>query len=137
MPCPFLVRTLKIHHSNWKIIIALSGDDYLKRLEDKIRKCSFFYVKIFWNNSVCWLYVQIRGKKRNLSVKYVFTSRFGNSEKKVVHCRMFKAILHVGKLMWHYYFGVDSICTYVHSSAFQSMSVSNNNRVQPAFLNCA
>jgi hypothetical protein len=48
---------------------------------------------------------------------------------------MFKAILHVGKLMWHYYFGVDSICTYVHSSAFQSMSVSNNNRVQRAFLN--
>ena len=27
-------------------------DEYLERLEGKIRKCLFFYVKIFWNNSV-------------------------------------------------------------------------------------
>ena len=42
-----LVRPLKMHHSIWKILFVLSADEYLERLEGKIRKCLFFYVKIF------------------------------------------------------------------------------------------
>ena len=33
-------------------LFVLGADEYLKRLEGKIRKCLFFYVKIFSNNSV-------------------------------------------------------------------------------------
>ena len=39
-------------HHIWKILFILGADEYLERLEGKIRKCLFFYVKIFWNNSV-------------------------------------------------------------------------------------
>ena len=41
-----------MHHSIWKNLFVLGADEYLERLEGKIRKCLFFYVKIFWNNSV-------------------------------------------------------------------------------------
>ena len=37
----------KTHHSISKILFVLGADDYLERLEGKIRKCLFFYVKIF------------------------------------------------------------------------------------------
>ena len=37
----------KMHHSIWKILSVLGADEYLERLEGKIRKCLFFYVKIF------------------------------------------------------------------------------------------
>ena len=47
-----LVRPSKTHHSIWKIIFVLGADEYLERLEGKIRKCLFFYVKIFKNNGV-------------------------------------------------------------------------------------
>ena len=47
-----LVRPSKIHHSIWKILFVFGADEYLERLEGKIRKCLFFYVKIFSNNSV-------------------------------------------------------------------------------------
>jgi hypothetical protein len=35
-----------------KNIFVLGSYEYLKRLEGKVRKCLFFYVKIFKNNSV-------------------------------------------------------------------------------------
>ena len=41
-----------MHHSIWKIIFVLGAYDYLERKQGKIRKCLFFYVKIFLNNSV-------------------------------------------------------------------------------------
>ena len=42
-----LVQPSKMHHSIWKIVFVLGADEYLERLEGKIRKCLFFYVKIF------------------------------------------------------------------------------------------
>jgi hypothetical protein len=45
-PCP-VRATLKKHHSIWKIIFVFGADEHLERLEGKIRKCLFFYVKIF------------------------------------------------------------------------------------------
>ena len=33
---------------------VLGADEYLERLIGKIRKCLFFYVRIFYNNSVHW-----------------------------------------------------------------------------------
>ena len=50
-PCP-VSGALKTQHSIWKILFVLGADEYLERLEGKIRKCLFFYDKIFWNNSV-------------------------------------------------------------------------------------
>ena len=41
-----------MHQRIWKNLFALGVDEYLERLEGKIRKCLFFYVKIFWNNSL-------------------------------------------------------------------------------------
>ena len=38
---------LKMHHSIWKILLVLGADEYIERLEGKIRNCLFFYVKIF------------------------------------------------------------------------------------------
>jgi hypothetical protein len=38
---------LKTHHSIWKILFVLGADEYLERLEGKIRKGLFFSVKIF------------------------------------------------------------------------------------------
>ena len=32
---------LRIPHRNWKIIIVLGADEYIERLEGKIRKCFF------------------------------------------------------------------------------------------------
>ena len=37
----------KTHHSILKILLVLGADENLERLEDKIRKCLFFCVKIF------------------------------------------------------------------------------------------
>ena len=37
----------RIPHRNWKIIFVLGADEYIERLEGKIRECLFFYVKIF------------------------------------------------------------------------------------------
>ena len=37
----------KIPHRNSKILFVLGSYEYLERLEGKIRKCLFFYVKIF------------------------------------------------------------------------------------------
>ena len=42
-----LVLPSKMHHSIQKILFVLGADEYLERLEGKIRKCLFFYVKIF------------------------------------------------------------------------------------------
>ena len=42
-----LIQPSKSHHSIWKIIFVLGADEYLERLEVKIRKCLLFYVKIF------------------------------------------------------------------------------------------
>ena len=42
----------KIPHRNSKILLVLGSYEYLERQEGKIRKFLFFYVKIFWNNSV-------------------------------------------------------------------------------------
>ena len=47
-----LGRPSRIPHRNWKIIFVLGADEYIERLEGKIRECLFFYVKIFYNNSV-------------------------------------------------------------------------------------
>ena len=41
-----------MNHSIWKILFVLGAYEYLERQEGKIRKCLFFYVKIFKNNSV-------------------------------------------------------------------------------------
>ena len=41
-----LVRPSKMHHSILKILFVLGADDYLERLEGKIRKYLFFYVQI-------------------------------------------------------------------------------------------
>jgi hypothetical protein len=38
---------LRIPHMISKIIFVLGSYEYLERLEGKIRKCLFFYVKIF------------------------------------------------------------------------------------------
>jgi hypothetical protein len=40
-------RPSRIPHRNWKIIFVLGADEYIERLEGKIRECLFFYVKIF------------------------------------------------------------------------------------------
>ena len=37
----------KMHHSIWKNIFVLWANEYLERLEGKIRKCLIFYVRIF------------------------------------------------------------------------------------------
>ena len=42
-----LVQPSKSNHSIWKILFVLGADEYIERLEGKIRKCLFFYVKIF------------------------------------------------------------------------------------------
>ena len=42
-----LGRPSRIHHGNWKIIFVLGADEYVERLEGKIREFLFFYVKIF------------------------------------------------------------------------------------------
>ena len=42
-----LDRPSRIPHRNWKIIFVLGADEYIERLEGKIRECLFFYVKIF------------------------------------------------------------------------------------------
>ena len=42
----------KTLHSIWKILFVLGADEYIRRLEDKIRQCLFFYLKKFQNNSV-------------------------------------------------------------------------------------
>ena len=45
---PFLlVRPSKTHHSISKILFVFGADEYIERLEVKIRKRLFFYVKIF------------------------------------------------------------------------------------------
>ena len=42
-----LGRPSRIPHRNWKIIFVLGADEYIERLEGKIRECLFFYAKIF------------------------------------------------------------------------------------------
>ena len=42
-----LGRPSRIPHMNWKIIFVLDADEYIERLEGKIRECLFFYVKTF------------------------------------------------------------------------------------------
>ena len=42
----------RIPHRISEILFVLGSYEYLERLEGKIRKCLFFYVKIFQNNSV-------------------------------------------------------------------------------------
>ena len=44
-PCP--VWSSKTHHSVCKNIFVLGADEYLEKLEGKIRKRLFLYVKIF------------------------------------------------------------------------------------------
>ena len=41
-----------MHHIIWKILFVLDAYEYLEIQEGKIRKCLFFYAKIFWNISV-------------------------------------------------------------------------------------
>ena len=51
---------LKNPHRNSIILFVLGSYEYLKRLEGKIRKCLFFYAKIFWKNSVqCFKEVEL------------------------------------------------------------------------------
>ena len=47
-----LVRPSRIPGWISKILFVLGSYEYLKRLEVKVRKYLFFYVKIFYNNSV-------------------------------------------------------------------------------------
>ena len=42
-----LGRPSKIPHRNRKIIVVWGADEYIERLEGKIREYLFFYVKIF------------------------------------------------------------------------------------------
>ena len=42
-----LVRPSKMHNSTRKIAVVLGADECLERLEGKIQKCLFFYVRIF------------------------------------------------------------------------------------------
>jgi hypothetical protein len=42
-----LGRPSRIPHKNLKVIFAFGADEYIERLEGKIRECLFFYVKIF------------------------------------------------------------------------------------------
>jgi hypothetical protein len=37
----------RIPYRNGKIILVLGANEYIERLEGKIRECLFFYVKIF------------------------------------------------------------------------------------------
>ena len=50
--CALLKQPSKMHHSIWKFLFVLGADNYLQRLEGKIRKFLFFYIKIFKNNSM-------------------------------------------------------------------------------------
>ena len=45
--------TSKMHHSVYKIIFVLGADEYLERLEGKVKKCLIFCVKI-WEKTV-WM----------------------------------------------------------------------------------
>ena len=58
-----------MHHSIQKIIFVLGADEYLERLEGKIRKRLFFYNTIFQNNSV-------RAKQRKRGGKNAFYLSF-------------------------------------------------------------
>ena len=55
----------KMHHSIWKILFVLGADE---KQEGKIRKCLFFYVKIFLNNSVLYEFVYDRRCVRKLKI---------------------------------------------------------------------
>ena len=39
------IKVDKTHHSIWKLLFVLGADEYLERLEGKIRECLFFYIK--------------------------------------------------------------------------------------------
>ena len=41
-----LGRPSRIPHRNWKFFFVLGADEYVERLEGKIRESLFFYVKI-------------------------------------------------------------------------------------------
>ena len=56
-----LVQPSKTHHSIWKIIFVLGADEYLERLEGKIRGCLFFYVK----NSKITVWNELRMNSNN------------------------------------------------------------------------
>ena len=58
-----LVWPSKMHQSIWKILFVLGAHEYLKRLEGKIRKYLFFYLKMFWNNSVSLLFLLLICRK--------------------------------------------------------------------------
>jgi hypothetical protein len=45
------VDKLDYFNSTWKILFVFGTDEYLERLEGKIRKYLFFHVEIYWNNS--------------------------------------------------------------------------------------
>ena len=57
----------RIPHSNWNIIFVLGADEYIERLEGKSREYSFFYIKIFENNSL----FKLTNKTRAVWICYV------------------------------------------------------------------
>ena len=58
-PCPvMLVQPSKIHHSTWKFLFVLGADEYLERLEVKIRKCLLFILK--YSKITVWVNAQYR-----------------------------------------------------------------------------
>ena len=50
-----LGRPSRILHRNWKIVFVLSADEYIERLEGKIRKCLFFYLK--YSKTTVWVHM--------------------------------------------------------------------------------
>ena len=66
-PCPVSAQKCIIAFETF--FLFLGADEYLERLEGKIRKCLFFYVKLFWNNSVLWL-VALEELKQEESIRH-------------------------------------------------------------------
>ena len=93
-----LVRPSKMHHSIWKTIFVLGADEYLERLEVKIRKCLFFYVKIFKNNSV-----SIYQSRKNIQGRwsYILDCSSKCNEKKIDRIYLHFVITGTAKFLKH------------------------------------
>ena len=48
----------------------MGANEYLEWMEDKIRKCLFFYVKIFYNNSVGGVIIHLSTNTYNVRKWY-------------------------------------------------------------------
>ena len=66
------VRPSQMHHSIWKILFVLGANEYLERLEGKIRKCLFFYSKITGVNKLSLFMVFVNQNFININGRTLF-----------------------------------------------------------------